>query len=68
MKAVTGSIEKLVNHVIARSNQARGKQSVSYLEDTSPREQGWFIKKGEQHSQQHEHILKPVVYASNLNV
>ena len=68
VKAIPGRVEELVEHIITRRNQARGEQGHADMEDTSPCEQGRLIKQGKQNSQQHEHIFKPMIYTSDLNV
>ena len=67
VKAIPRRVEELVEHIITRRNQAR-RAGHADTEDTSPCEQSRLIKQGKQDSQQHEHIFKPMIYPSDLNI
>jgi hypothetical protein len=68
METILGGIKKLVEHIIARSNQAGCQYGQSKLREISPGQQGRLIEKGKEDSQEHKGVLAPVVNTGDLYI
>ncbi len=68
VEPIVGAVEELVEHVVARRDQARRDDGDAERDDARPGGDVRLVEHGEHDAEQHEGVLEPVIDSGNLDV